>query len=89
MEKPLQPGVKITTEMMKEFKTLQCDCGNLTFETGLIFKQISPLLSPSGREEAYPIEVFLCKSCGKVPSRFDMGGILPDELMAKKSNIIT
>jgi len=85
MEKSIpNTGVKITAEMMRDFKTLNCDCGGLIFETGVIFKQISPLLSPSGKEEAYPIEVFVCKACKKVPSRFNMGDILPEGVLAKK-----
>jgi hypothetical protein len=31
-------------------------------------KRLSPLLSPTGKEERIPMEVILCKTCGKVPA---------------------
>lgn len=82
-------GIKITPEMMKNFNNIQCDCGGLMFEMGVIFKQISTLLSPSGQEEVYPLEVFICKSCGKVPTKFNIGGILPEEILAKNKIDLT
>ena len=79
-----QPKVRITPDMMKNFKTLTCDCGGMLFETGVILKIISPIVSPTGQEETYPLEVIICKKCGKVPSDFDAGGILPPEVLSKK-----
>jgi len=78
-----KPQIKITTEMMKNFKTIACDCGGILFESGLIFKKISALLSPSGKEEIYPHEVLIYKTCGKVPAELDMSGFLPEEVKAK------
>lgn len=79
--------MKITPEMMKNFKTLTCDCGGMLFEPGWFFKKLSPLVSPTGKEELYPIEVLICKSCGKVPSELATE-LLLDEVLAKKPNII-
>ena len=41
--------------------------GNYLFEPVMMFKRVSALVSPSGREEMVPVEVMLCKACGKVP----------------------
>lgn len=82
--RPQAPQVKITPEMMKSFKTVTCDCGGMIFEEGIILKKISPVISPSGREETYPLEVLVCKKCGKIPSELNIGDMLPDEVIAKK-----
>jgi len=78
-----QTQIKITGEMIKSFKTITCNCGGMIFETGLVLKKISPLISPSGKEETYPIEVLVCKKCGKVPEELNTGNILPDEILSK------
>ena len=49
---------------------LECSEKNKLFETKLLFKRISPLMSPSGREEMVPLEVVICTKCGKVPKFF-------------------
>lgn len=49
---------------------VKCSEENLVFDKKLIFKRISPLLSPSGREEHVPLEVIICQKCGKVPRFF-------------------
>jgi hypothetical protein len=76
-----KPKVNITTDMMKSFKTLTCDCGNQTFTHGLVFKKISPFVSPTGQEELYPLEVLICTKCGKVPVELDTLGILPEGVL--------
>ena len=46
-------------------------CGNsYLFESALMFKRISPILSPTSKEEFVPVEVMLCKNCGKIPTFF-------------------
>jgi hypothetical protein len=53
----------------------------MMWETSMLFKRISPLLSPSGKEELVPAELVTCKQCGKVPKFFfDMAKGIPDEL---------
>lgn len=84
---PINPQIKITPDMMKSFKTVTCDCGGMLFEQGVVIKKISPLISPTGNEESYPITVLICKKCGKVPSELnktEFQGMLPDEVIAKK-----
>lgn len=82
------PQFKVTSEMMKNFKTVECDCGGKLFETGIILKKISALVSPTGKEELYPMEVLVCKKCGLVPTQLNMDGILPEEVLAKSTNLI-
>ena len=82
--RPQASQVKITPEMMKSFKTVTCDCGGMIFEEGIILKKISALVSPQGIEETYPLEILVCKKCGKVPSELNIGDMLPDEVIAKK-----
>lgn len=49
---------------------LECSEKNMLFEKKLLFKRLSPILSPSGQEEMVPLEVVICNKCGKVPRFF-------------------
>lgn len=62
-------------------------CGEIQlFETAYMFKRISPIISPSGQEEHIPIEVIICKKCGKVPPfAFKKLPDLPEEMKAKSN----
>jgi hypothetical protein len=56
-----------------EQPSMQCDdpeCGNHTFFPVVIFKVISALVSPSGKEEIIPMETYRCSNCGTIPKRF-------------------
>lgn len=56
---------------LNQAETLTCDaCGSGLFEESFIIKIISPIVSPTGKEEAAPIPVFSCLACGAVPERF-------------------
>ena len=60
---------------------IKCEGGNMLWETSMLFKRLSPLMSPSGKEELIPAEVVVCKKCGKVPRFFsDAAKGIPDEL---------
>jgi len=37
------------------------------FDSAVVFKRLPALLSPSGKEEYLPMEVVVCKECGKIP----------------------
>lgn len=58
-----------------------CSKGLQVYESGYVFKRLSPLLSPSGKEEMIPAEIVICKQCGKAP-RFvwDKMPDFPEEL---------
>lgn len=78
------PGFQVTNDMIRNSKTLTCECGGMLFKEALFFKILSPLISPSGKEEIAPMQVFVCENCGKVPSVFDKLEMVPNELKAKK-----
>lgn len=68
---------------------VSCICGGMIFDSGVMVKRVSPLISPTGREEIVPAEIILCRSCGKIPDFYatKLSG-LPEELVAKSSSII-
>jgi hypothetical protein len=84
-----QPKVNITPDMMKSFKTLTCDCGGQLFQTGVVIKKISALVSPTGQEEMYPMEVLICVNCHKVPNETNTMKMLPDAVLATLINRVT
>ena len=45
-------------------------CGNHTFLPVYVFKKISAVLSPSGKEELTQLETYRCSACGTIPERF-------------------
>jgi hypothetical protein len=45
-------------------------CENTTFFPVMFFKELSPMMSPSGKEELIPVETYRCSACGSIPSRF-------------------
>lgn len=65
----------------------ECECKGKTFRNEIMFKRISSILSPSGKEEVVPIEVFVCNKCNKIPGFISK--MLPDipELMKASVSI--
>ena len=59
-----QPKVKVD---LTQAPWVECSEKNKLFESRLLFKKISPLVSPSGKTEFVPIEVIFCTKCGKIP----------------------
>lgn len=52
-------------------ESITCDkCGNHTFETVVLIKRISAIMSPTGQEALVPISVFSCNACGWVNKEF-------------------
>jgi len=76
--------IPITPDIIRQSKTLTCDCGGTLFHNGLIFKKISQFVSPTGKEELFPMEVIVCEKCGKIPTQFNAHNIIPEELLAHK-----
>lgn len=76
-------NMKVTPDMIRNSKSVTCECGGMLFQEKVFFKVLSALISPSGKEELVPMPVFVCTSCGKVPKFFDSQNILPDEVKAK------
>jgi hypothetical protein len=66
---------------LKEAPWMECSEGNKVFETKVLFKRISPLLSPTGKEEFVPLETIVCDKCGKVPKFFyERATDIPEDL---------
>lgn len=67
---------------------VECSCGGKIFDSGVMVKKVSALLSPSGREEIIPADIIICKNCGKIPPFYaDKIPGIPEELIAKSSLI--
>ena len=70
-----------------------CECGSKLFYEAIVLKKVSALISPTGKEELYPIPVYVCDKCGKIPadltSKANASKILGEDVNAKsdeKSN---
>jgi len=60
---------------------IKCEGGNMLWDSSLLFKKVSPLMSPSGKEELLPAEVIICKKCGKIPQFFwEKAKEIPEEM---------
>lgn len=81
------PRISLTPDMLKSFKSITCSCGGMLFQQGVVFKKISAFISPSGKEEIYPLEVVICQKCGKVPREFNNPDILPDEVLSANGTL--
>jgi hypothetical protein len=85
MENLQNPQIKINP---RDLKWLDCGCDKHTalFEDAVMFKHLPKLMSPSGKEEIIPVEVVLCKTCGKIP-QFYANKIqdLPKDLLCESS----
>lgn len=53
---------------LNEAQDLICpNCNGHFFNTVFMFKKISALVSPNGKESIIPIETFACIECGTIP----------------------
>jgi hypothetical protein len=80
--------LRLTIDQIKTAKPVLCDCGGAIFSEKLMFRRISPIISPTGKEETYPMNVVVCNKCGKVPSGFNPYDLVPKEFLAKKPGIV-
>ena len=46
-----------------------CSCGNHTFTQATLLREISAILSPTGKAALIPVPVFVCNACGAIPDR--------------------
>ena len=51
-----------------------CECGNKVFIEAVILKKVSPLVTGLATETLYPISVYQCSKCGKIPNEFLKSG---------------
>ena len=74
----MQESIKID---LSSTPWIKCEEGNLLWDSSMLFKKLSPLMSPSGKEELIPAEVIICRKCGKVPKFFwEKAKEIPEEL---------
>ena len=78
---------EVTSQVIKDSKLLVCPCGGKEFENSMIIKKISPILSPTGEVELFPMNILVCKSCGKVPPDLNPEGLIPQEFLIKKAEL--
>lgn len=61
-----------------------CSEKNQLFETKIMFKKVSSLISPTGQTEYVPVEIIVCPHCGKVPRFFwEKAKDIPEELKSQ------
>ena len=67
-----QPGLQID---LSKAETIVCEnCGNASFIQAFFLKQVSALVSPTGKEAIVPMQVFSCGNCGTIPKNMtEMG----------------
>jgi hypothetical protein len=66
----MQQQPKMNIDLSKA-DDIGCDkCENLYFSPVVMIKRLSALLSPTGQEVKFPVQLFQCTSCGAVESPF-------------------
>lgn len=71
---------------MTDIPWIECECGGRMFDGSMMIKKISGLLNKeNGEERLLPVEIFVCRDCGKVPGFINSTiPTFPDELKAIK-----
>ena len=59
-----QPKMNIDINNAEDFKCESCE--NLYFSPVIRLKKISALLSPTGQESVYPVQVMSCTKCDAI-----------------------
>jgi DNA-directed RNA polymerase subunit RPC12/RpoP len=59
-----------TAKDIIEAPNVVCECGNKVFVEGFIVKRISRILTGNATDTLYPIPVYTCSKCGKIPNEF-------------------
>ena len=49
------------------------ECAGDTFSPSFVIKQLSALMSPSGKETLIPLQIFKCDKCGHINELFLKG----------------
>ena len=63
-----QPGQQQQVRVsLDDLTDLVCEeCGSQYFRQSVLIKRLSPLVSPSGKEQFVPMPIFRCDECGHV-----------------------
>ena len=72
---------KVNPQMdIKQTQPVKCDaCQSQAFQDAMLLRNVSAILSPSGKAGILPIPVFACIACGHINQQF-----LPPELRENK-----
>ena len=64
----LQKATGQNPEDLEDVVCNKCECQ--TFEPVMLFKKLSAVLSPTGKETLVPLQVYKCTDCGHINSGF-------------------
>ena len=79
-----QQPPRINQDMIKNATLVECECGGKLFVEKMILKKISPILSPTGKEELFPMNILVCEKCGLMPKSIpDPDNLIPAEFKTK------
>ena len=54
-----------------DLKDITCDeCESKVFREATMFKRLSALVSPTGKEQIVPLPIFRCDECGNINAEF-------------------
>ncbi|MBS7364399.1 MAG: hypothetical protein KIH03_11390 [Paludibacteraceae bacterium] len=59
-----------TAKVVLNSPNVVCECGCKVFVPGYALKKVSPLISPTGKEEIVEIPMWICSKCGEVPAEY-------------------
>lgn len=62
-------NVKEPSISLKDTKEVSCACGSTLFKQAISLREVSALLTGTGRAEYVPMAVIACDKCGKVFER--------------------
>lgn len=74
---------RISADMIKNAKVVECDCGGKLFSEKVILKKILSFVSPTGKDEIFPMNLLVCEKCGLVPKELDPENVIPEEFKTK------
>ena len=76
-----QQQMKLNISLDKTLAIICENCGNQTFQEGLLIRKASKFLTGTSQDAIVPIPTFCCTKCGHVNEEF-----LPSELKSKIEN---
>tara|TARA_R110002167_G_scaffold71286_3_gene201223 strand:+ start:109 stop:357 length:249 start_codon:yes stop_codon:yes gene_type:complete len=68
MNQNQQTQVKLNPNDLED--VLCTECENQTFEPVFLFKKLSAVLAPSGRDTLVPLQTYKCTKCGHMNDEF-------------------
>tara|TARA_Y100000034_G_scaffold73792_1_gene88740 strand:- start:708 stop:947 length:240 start_codon:yes stop_codon:yes gene_type:complete len=67
-QQPSRANINIKLDDLTDVK---CDkCEGEYFRVVMLMKRLSPLVSPTGKEQVMPLQIFRCDDCGHVNEVF-------------------